>query len=483
MPAYPSLIVVGYVVGLAATAAIPASWVMRPVLVAIVAPLILTALCWTLARDRHVAALLTALIVLVLGGFVMTALLLVAVVVFVAVLTAARSRQLVAPTLEPMTRGLNLLATVWLGSSVALAVPFAQRLDTVPVSDIPALDPGADTRNIYVLLLDGYARADTLSDLGMDNQPFLDDLGARGFEVADHSTGHYWGTSQVLVTMLHMRHLVDLGVKAPELVVDQQRLIRKLLDRPPAFRALEAIGYDIITSVSNGAAVTLAGVEQIDGGQLNEFESLLIQNSELDRLLSIVWPKLLYAQHAERIRGNFEHVKAIAADKSGPRLVFAHVMSPHAPLVFSADGGIDDPVPCFPESCRLEAGQSIHLQLPSAEFARRYTSQVRAVNSLTVNALDTIIREDPSGVIIVMSDHGHRYSDTDPSEWYRTFFAWRTPDRTDVFDETANAIDVFPALFAAYFGVHVPPLDDRQFTGGPGPLQPILLPQRVPTGD
>jgi len=43
--------------------------------------------------------------------------------------------------------------------------------------------------NIYLVLLDGYPRRDTLlDDLGIDNGPFEEALGGRGFDVYDDAT-------------------------------------------------------------------------------------------------------------------------------------------------------------------------------------------------------------------------------------------------------------------------------------------------------
>ena len=35
---------------------------------------------------------------------------------------------------------------------------------------------------MYLVLLDGYPRIDSLGELGIDNQPFIDELAVRGFD-------------------------------------------------------------------------------------------------------------------------------------------------------------------------------------------------------------------------------------------------------------------------------------------------------------
>ena len=57
-----------------------------------------------------------------------------------------------------------------------------------------AADPA--TPDIYILMLDGYPRADSVTRLfGDDNRPFLDALEDRGFEVAENSQSNYMFTA------------------------------------------------------------------------------------------------------------------------------------------------------------------------------------------------------------------------------------------------------------------------------------------------
>ena len=51
----------------------------------------------------------------------------------------------------------------------------------------PAVKP-----DIYYIILDRYANADTLSEIyKFDNEPFLDELEARGFSIAHHAWANY----------------------------------------------------------------------------------------------------------------------------------------------------------------------------------------------------------------------------------------------------------------------------------------------------
>ena len=66
----------------------------------------------------------------------------------------------------------------------------------------------ADAPDIYVILLDGYARADVLSEYyGFDNGPFIQGLERRGFQVGAASEANYTWTFLSLASTLNMDYL------------------------------------------------------------------------------------------------------------------------------------------------------------------------------------------------------------------------------------------------------------------------------------
>ena len=65
-------------------------------------------------------------------------------------------------------------------------------------------------------MLDAYARQDTLASMGLDNEPFLAALEARGFDVYRDSRSNYTWTSSTLASMLNLRPLHEIdGLPAP----------------------------------------------------------------------------------------------------------------------------------------------------------------------------------------------------------------------------------------------------------------------------
>ena len=86
----------------------------------------------------------------------------------------------------------------------------------------------APTPDIYVILLDGYARADALRQVfGVDERPFLDQLAARGLGVSSRARTNYPDTVQVLMSMFNMRLLPDIPALQPVIAGTTRRRSRR----------------------------------------------------------------------------------------------------------------------------------------------------------------------------------------------------------------------------------------------------------------
>lgn len=346
----------------------------------------------------------------------------------------------------------------------------------------------ADEPNIYVILLDGYPRADALEyAFGLDNSPFTSALAQRGFNVATASHSDYLWTHVSVPSALNMDYVENVPAMADvnDGRAPRQPTLRWTIADNPAFDDARAHGYTPI-AVGSGfeeVAPRLADV-YVDGGQLNEFEISLLNQTFLSDILEVVAPDFASAQQRDRIRYNLGVLPQIASAARDPVMVFAHVPAPHQPTVFGA-GGSPVAVPLtrayFADS-PLERGED------PTEFADRYRAQLPYLNELVLDAVDGILAaSDTPPVIILFADHGSasavdwnspEAADADPArllERTAAFFAALTPGHPDAFPNDISPVDIFRLLSDAYFGTdygratppenggQVPPVDESVF--------------------
>jgi hypothetical protein len=315
-----------------------------------------------------------------------------------------------------------------------------------------------------VILLDGYARADTFTRLfDADNEPFLAALESRGFEVSPHSRSNYLGTSLTLASMFNMVHLdaipgLDgLSPSDPHYLAD----LRERIDHNEAFDQLRDRGYGINVVSSGFTEVSLRSADRfVDTGQPNEFEIGLLRATGLAYPLWAASPGLFPGLHRQRVRDELAALGSIPSTPGRPRFVYAHVPSPHAPFVFGPEGQPLDPTDpdTFYEDTRIGRG------LDTETFARRYVDQAHYLNGLVLQAIDRILAQSAAPpVIIVMSDHGSASgfdwqdpANSDLNERSANFFAALTPGRSKVFGDDITPVNVFRRLFGAYFGAQLP---------------------------
>jgi hypothetical protein len=165
-------------------------------------------------------------------------------------------------------------------------------------------------------------------------------------------------------------------------------------------------------------------------------------------------PDFLMSQQRDRFSATLDRLVAeSSSDRGGPAFVFAHVFSPpHAPLVFGR-GGERLPLPdCVPATCDL-------WEFPPDAWAR-LPGQIHYANGEVLKAVSQIVRSDPTGIVVLMSDHGSRRDPADLDEFFHNFFAARTPGQ-QVFPADVSPVNVLRLLVSAETDVQMEPLPYR----------------------
>jgi Sulfatase len=148
--------------------------------------------------------------------------------------------------------------------------------------------------------------------------------------------------------------------------------------------------------------------------------------------------KLLYKKTIEQ--------SAIKA--SVPRFIYTHLLMPHFPYYYNVKGQLNDITSIGPENI---GDDSLYLEY------LQYT------NGKVLNLLSEIIRSNSKAIVILLSDHGYRYT-KDRSESLSNLSAIYDPERKipDYYQEISN-INIFRVVFNDLFHAGLPLLNDRHF--------------------
>jgi hypothetical protein len=192
------------------------------------------------------------------------------------------------------------------------------------------------------------------------------------------------------------------------------------------------------------------------GWSPSEFEEGAIMLTPLS-----AFSKLWAGFRRERIQYAFEHIADRAGDGE-PTFVFVHVLAPHWPFLFDAEGN-----PIQPK------GLGSHVPILYDEFITLYSQQLLYINQLLVAAIDNILSESSEPpVIIVQADHGPDAGknlvgsspDSFMLERMAILNAVYFPDGAyERLYEEITPVNTFRVVLGQYLGLDLELLQDRSF--------------------
>lgn len=374
-----------------------------------------------------------------------------------------------------LTPFLNLVAVVlvalnvWTVASSMTAAAAVQPPAEVASVELQPPDPN-DLPDVYYLILDRYAGPTALRETyGFDNEPFLGELESRGFAVARHAHANYIKTPLSLASSLNIDFLDPDALRAQAADgADREPIHRVLGDHLVVPDALKGLGYSYV-HVSNWWTPTVTNVDADRTfhyeGQ-DEFSTVLAQTTflraftEPEAAPTDPWDWQVLRNHTLYELEKLEEIPSLP----GPKYVFAHLLIPHDPYVFNADGTF--------------TGRAQVAQLGELESYRR---QLQYTNRRILGIIDRIIASDPGAVIMLQGDEGpfpERYrvdewgfdwrqaTNSELEQKFGILFAMRVPG-ADVtaagFRDDITPVNAFRVIFNARFGTDLPLLPDRSW--------------------
>jgi hypothetical protein len=369
------------------------------------------------------------------------------------------------------TRALNALGLALVIVALVTIVPHELGQLGRPSSG-PALLPsavpveGAERRDIWFLVFDRYGSAESLRlNYGIQEKltPWLEE---RGFHVSPDAHANYVRTGLSLASVLNLDYLDAIpGYQTAALALRQHAVGRFLTER----------GYTYIHIGSEyGPTRTSDLADNRTYSDVSDFANALFDSSLAAEI----------SERGGRIKPNRQRrvdwsrfaLKALAdaRNEPGPKFVFAHLLLPHPPYVFDADGSV--------VSDAVAARRSM---------AEGYEAQMTYLDTRIKEQVEALLArpEDEQPIIILAADEGPyppRYEGDPDIAGGEADFDWSTATDDELRTKfgilhamylpgvpqedipgSFTEVNTFRLVFNEYFDADLPLLPNRILAPGP----------------
>jgi hypothetical protein len=379
----------------------------------------------------------------------------------------------------PAGRFLSIAAILLVAFNVVRVTNYASAsaaaAATVAGAQIVPLQVPPSQPDVYYIILDRYAGADTLRKVyHFDNEPFLRALEQRGFVVARHAWANYFKTALSVYSSLSMAPISKQALGETQAPYDFTTIFAALRDHLAVPSSLKAVGYHYIhlgnywepTAYNVDADVDLRFQDSA------EFSTALTATT----FWSFVSPP---ASESGEDDGEATSSRDLArnttlftfdrlaetVERPGPNYVFAHILLPHPPYVFGPNG------------------EALTEEQSAAQVEKvKYVWQVQFANQKVLAAIDRLLAGPTDPIIVLQADEGPwprefsanegnfnwlKASDGQIAQKFGILNAVHLPNGVDPrdygFNDRTSPVNEFRVVFNAMFGAHLPLLPNMTY--------------------
>ncbi|GAB4545975.1 MAG: hypothetical protein Fur002_20630 [Anaerolineales bacterium] len=373
-----------------------------------------------------------------------------------------------------LTLALNVLWLAMLASPLLTTGQFLLRERQLLAAEIlPAnaeqLSPsvGGEPPDIYYIILDSYARADSLQTVyGFDNSPFLNEMKSLGFYAATCSQSNYDSTELSLSSSLNFDYLQNLAPRV-EGGRDKQPLWA-LIQNNAAQRLLKQAGYETVSFATGFTWSELRDSDEylappLGFHQLNEFEVLFLDTT-LAQAFQPAYKEQEFSRYRERTQFVLKELPQWAKRK-GAQFFFVHLLDPHPPFVFDENGAT--------------LGVGVYTNstgyLAEVAYPQGYLNEVKFLNAQLPNLIRAIqANSSTPPVIVIQGDHGMWFQ---PPRFLTTNLnLYYFPQHEDALYPNVTPVNTFRLIFNEYLGANFPLLQDAAYDSAESYYDFTLIP-------
>jgi hypothetical protein len=277
--------------------------------------------------------------------------------------------------------------------------------------------------------------------------------------VATCSQSNYVTSELSLGSALEMDYLQNLG-PGFNATNEDQSLIWNSIRYNTLEADLKKIGY---TTVAFATGFSWSELDNSDmyitpapyWSDLTSFENLLLHTTPI-RHLEDVGILNLFNIDGERFRErtllDFNSVPRLAS-MPGTKFVFMHILSPHPPFVFNADGSkISDP------SSFIDKNGNYTLD----KYQQGYRDAVPFDDQELEKTISTLISKSTRPLVILLQTDTGPWFTTGPGQ-FTILNAYYMPGHTAQLYPGISPVNSFRVVLNAYFGAKMPLLNDQSF--------------------
>jgi len=372
-----------------------------------------------------------------------------------------------------LTTAVNVVAVLLVALTMLDIVP--HQLSRGTIAATPATTerptPAAGARDVWFLVFDRYGNEQAMLDsAGVDND-LPEWLEGQGFTVARQGRANYGRTVMSLAATLNLTYLDDLAARMGPDSNDSNPLNDMLQDHAVG-RFFQGQGYRYVhigswfapTKTNSIADENPVLSSQSDFGTLLDDTTL---GPTVDELMGVKAPPTHHLLHRAAALFDWNELDRVSGEP-GPKFVLGHVLLPHEPYVFKANGEYSE---LSEEDSKYSAAGEAAQMAYTNDHIRELVGKLLAVP------------EDERPIIIISADEGpypDRYSrDQNGFDWstatddelatkYGVMLAMYLPGEAPAGApepyQDMSLINMFPIILDRYFGQDIPLFDDRSYT-------------------
>jgi hypothetical protein len=380
-----------------------------------------------------------------------------------------------------LSKFLNVSALILVGFSVVTItlskLVSLKSIKTIEDNELATANPDAVINsdripNIYYIIYDGYARSDVLRELyQFDNSDFINFLRQKGFYVADSSQSNYCQTMLSLASAFNLQYLDEITRPLGKNNSDREPF-RKLILHNQLFRILKNYGYKIIGFSSGYSFTELRNADSylLEKVVPNEFQQEVLNTTLIPYFVDKIMHFNPYSVHRDRLFYIFNKIIKIPENNT-PCFIFAHIISPHPPFIFNADGSerVQSRQFSYNDGSHFIKGKSESQK----EYMNKYIAQLQFINYKTKVMIDSLLNKQSGrpSVIILQADHGpashldwESMEKSNVKERFAIFNAYYLADNgNSLLYPTITPVNTFRVILNTYFNTSYPLLKDESY--------------------